>query len=266
MCTRRNDAGRASAKRLIVKAREFAWSEDGYAASAVRDGFSRNKPRKIGGNRAPVAMGFVDDAADYLPPQTFILAAINYPSTGVVEYCAIRWVTDALPLGRAPRATVRRRIEGADMLAWLLWRLERMERIRVVASALMREFGDEAYTEARRREREADWGRNGRETGVGSRWSSPAGRARMVQSANRRRSSRKSRGRSGFNLFAERSISGPTNLTEKQIEVADAPAAIIAAANIKWPPQTIGVRILDREGHEVFARQKAQRRLIPQRG
>ncbi len=52
---------------------------------------------------------------------------------------------------------------------------------------------------------------------------------------------------------------GPTNLTEEQVEVADAPAAIIAAANIKWPPQTIGVRILDREGHEVFARQKAKR-------
>ncbi len=51
---------------------------------------------------------------------------------------------------------------------------------------------------------------------------------------------------------------GPTNLTEKQIQVADAPAAIIAAANIKWPPHTIGVRILDRQGHEVFARQKAR--------
>ena len=57
---------------------------------------------------------------------------------------------------------------------------------------------------------------------------------------------------------------GPTNLTEKEIEVSDAPAAIIAAANIKWPPQTIGVRILDREGHEVFARQKPQRRLSNQ--
>jgi hypothetical protein len=28
----------------------------------------------------------------------------------------------------------------------------------------------------------------------------------------------------------------------------------------------IGVRILDREGHEVFARQKAQRRLTRQQG
>ena len=122
---------------------------------------------KFGGNRTPVAMGFVDDAADYLPPQTFILAAINYPSTGVVEYCAIRWVTDALPLGRAPRATVQRRIEGADMLAWLLWRLERMERIRVVASALMREFGDEAYAQARRRERKADGDEAGARLGSG---------------------------------------------------------------------------------------------------
>ncbi len=37
-------------------------------------------------------------------------------------------------------------------------------------------------------------------------------------------------------------------------------AAIIAAANTVWPPRTIGLRILDREGREVFARQKAARR------
>ena len=42
------------------------------------------------------------------------------------------------------------------MLAWLLWQLERIERIRAAADALMDEFGDEAYTEARRRERETD--------------------------------------------------------------------------------------------------------------
>ncbi len=210
-------------------------------------------------------MGFVDGAADYLPPQTFILAAINYPSTGVVEYCAIRWVTDALPLGRAPRATVRRQIKGADMLAWLLWRLERMERIRVVAGELMRKFGDEAYAEARRRERRATGDETARD------WS------RVALVVARRTRVHGSDGRS-TEIVAEKPRmfriqfvcgtldQGPMNLTEKQIQVADAPAAIIAAANIKWPPQTIGVRILDREGHEVFARQKAQRRLIPQRG
>ena len=37
-------------------------------------------------------------------------------------------------------------------------------------------------------------------------------------------------------------------------------AAIVAAANIAWPPRTIGLRILDNEGREVFARQKADRR------
>ena len=210
-------------------------------------------------------MGFVDGAADYLPPQTFILAAINYPSTGVVEYCAIRWVTDALPLGRAPRATVQRRIEGADMLAWLLWRLERMERIRVVASALMREFGDEAYTQARRREREADGDERARDWGrvalVVARWTcahGSVGKSTEIVSEEPRTFR--------IQFVCGTLDQGPMNLTEKQIQVADAPAAIIAAANIKWPPQTIGVRILDREGHEVFARQKAQRRLIPQQG
>ena len=42
------------------------------------------------------------------------------------------------------------------MLAWLLWQLERTERIRAAAGALMAEFGDEAYSEARRREGQAN--------------------------------------------------------------------------------------------------------------
>lgn len=210
-------------------------------------------------------MGFVDDGADYLSPQTFVFAAINYPSTRVVEYCAIRWVSDALSLGRAPRATVRRQIKGADMLAWLLWRLERMERIRAVAGALMREFGDEAYAEARRREREVDGDERARDWSrvalVVARWTcadGAAGKSTPIVSEEPRTFR--------IQFVCGTLDQGPTNLTEKQIEVADAPAAIIAAANIKWPPQTIGLRILDREGHEVFARRKAQRRLIPQQG
>src|ERR1700722_2082749 len=42
------------------------------------------------------------------------------------------------------------------MLAWLLWQLERTERIRAAAGALMAEFGNEAYSEARRREGQAN--------------------------------------------------------------------------------------------------------------
>jgi hypothetical protein len=53
---------------------------------------------------------------------------------------------------------------------------------------------------------------------------------------------------------------GPTTLKEVEIQVADVSTAIIAAANLEWPPRTIGLRILDREGREIFGRQKADRR------
>ena len=42
------------------------------------------------------------------------------------------------------------------MLAWLLWRLERVERIHEAAGLLISEFGVEAGAEARRREREVN--------------------------------------------------------------------------------------------------------------
>ena len=53
---------------------------------------------------------------------------------------------------------------------------------------------------------------------------------------------------------------GPSILTEVEIEVMDVSAAIIAAANFAWPPRTIGLRILDSEGREVFSREKVDRR------
>jgi hypothetical protein len=53
---------------------------------------------------------------------------------------------------------------------------------------------------------------------------------------------------------------GPRILKEVEIQGADVSAAIIAAANLEWPPRTIGLRILDREGREIFGRQKARRR------
>jgi hypothetical protein len=51
----------------------------------------------------------------------------------------------------------------------------------------------------------------------------------------------------------------PTTLKEVEIQVADVSSAIIAAANLAWPAQTTGVRIIDRKGHEVFSRQQADR-------
>lgn len=159
------------------------------------------------------------------------------------------------------------------MLAWLLWRLERIQRIHAAAQTLISEFGVEAGAEARRREREAN------SAGTARDWNS-------VASVIARRSSRGAAPDAitlpplhEFSPVAEPSLiapdqpqafriqfvcgtpdHGPTNLTEKQIQAEDASAAIVAAANTKWPPQTIGLRILDGEGREVFAREKANRR------
>ena len=43
---------------------------------------------------------------------------------------------------------------------------------------------------------------------------------------------------------------------EVEIQVANVSSAIVAAANLAWPARTIGLRILDREGREVFGRQR----------
>ena len=50
------------------------------------------------------------------------------------------------------------------------------------------------------------------------------------------------------------------DIAGRQVRASDVSAAIIAAAIAAWPPKTIALRILDREGHEVFGRQKAAER------
>jgi hypothetical protein len=158
------------------------------------------------------------------------------------------------------------------MLAWLFWHLERIERIHAVAGAAIREFGAEAYAEACRREREAN------SAGASRDWN------RVASVIERRTSKRaaldtatrpplleyESIGEPTW-IVSEQSQpfriqfvcrtpdDGPTNMTEKCIQAADESAAIVAAANTEWPPKTIGLRILDREGREVFAREKTKR-------
>ena len=159
------------------------------------------------------------------------------------------------------------------MLSWLLWRLERIERIHAVARLLVKEFGLEASAEARRRELRANSAETARD------W-------RRVASVISRRTAKSAAFDAPTSSALPEMGSGPdpkwvaadppqvfriqfvcgsngrgfANLTEKQIEAKDAPAAIVAAAKAKWPPRTIGLRILDREGREVFAREKANRR------
>ena len=160
----------------------------------------------------------------------------------------------------------------AHMLAWLLWQLERIQRIHAVAGMLISEFGVEAEAEARRREREAN------SAGTAREWE------RVVSVVARRTPKRAALEAATDQTLEFGSVAepvwiasdrpqefriqfvcgahdcSPPNLTEKHIQAADASAAIVAAANTEWPPQTIGLRILDREGREVFAREKAQRR------
>jgi hypothetical protein len=132
----------------------------------------------------------------------------------------------------------------------------------------MDELGDDAYAEARRREREAKHDETAsvwrRVALVIARWTprraEPGTAPPSLPDPGPLAETCSEESRTfRIQFVCGTADDGSTNLTEKQIEVADAPAAIIAAANIKWPPQTTGLRILDREGHEVFARQKARR-------
>jgi len=158
------------------------------------------------------------------------------------------------------------------MFAWLLWRLDRLERLHAVARAIISEFGPGAYAEVHRREREAqsdsrarDWRRVA--AIVARRMSRPAG---FDAAAELPLLSFDSAGEAApvapeqSQPFLIQFVCGTpdrngTKMTEKPIDAADTSAAIVAAANTAWPPQTIGLRIIDRDGREVFAREKTKR-------
>jgi hypothetical protein len=46
---------------------------------------------------------------------------------------------------------------------------------------------------------------------------------------------------------------------EVELQASDVSAAIVAAANLAFPPKTAALRILDREGQAVFERRKTDR-------
>lgn len=172
------------------------------------------------------------------------------------------------------------------MLIWLRRRRERAERADAEAEALIRELGVEAYAEARRREYESsddamarEWnrialavaGKIGKSIGLDTssrmamnavfapdRGVRPISDSDQIGELERTLTARPQSFRVQF--MGAASNYGPTILREAEIQVADVSAAIIAVANIEWPLRTIAVRILDREGREVFSRQKADRR------
>ena len=178
---------------------------------------------------------------------------------------------------------------GFAMLSWLPRGRARNERIDADAEALIHDFGIAAYSEARRREHEASseiialvWGNVA--LAVARRAGSLLGQDTSIRAAVDVVSAPK-RDPSAAPTYAmhtpidesKRALSvtlqpfriqfvgaapnrGPTNLTEVEVQVADVSAAIVAAANVAWPPRTIRLRILDGEGREVFRRQKSDRR------
>ena len=181
------------------------------------------------------------------------------------------------------------------MVSWAPSRRARIERIEAEAETLIRDLGDGAYHEARRREHEAssdasakDWAlvarAVARKTGsrIGLNISTQLemntyfvldrepGEARKLRSfAEGESEHRPDRAPvptpQPFRIqyIGAGADSGRSLLREVEIRASDVSAAIIAAAVSTWPPKTIALRILDREGHEVFGREKAAARPDP---
>jgi hypothetical protein len=61
-------------------------------------------------------------------------------------------------------------------------------------------------------------------------------------------------------FFAGARALGPAIVAEAEIRAADASDAIRAAVEADWPARAIGLRVLDREGREIFERLRADRR------
>lgn len=181
------------------------------------------------------------------------------------------------------------------MPSWLPQRRARVARTEAEADELIREFRDDAYFEAIRRESEAssdaiakDWSRVALAVAHKLRTSTavdpttriamnalfvrdrkPAavrlpkdhsGRA-QVDEAQHILSPRPQQFRLQF-VCAAVDWGAPT-LAEAPIEAADASAAIVIAAKTPWPARTIALRIFDCDGRQVFARQRTATTLKP---
>src|SRR5271157_1571972 len=162
------------------------------------------------------------------------------------------------------------------MLSWLPRRRARIENIDAEAEALVRDLGDFAYGEARRRESEASSDAIARDwclvalavTRLIGRSKDVDPLARLAMNAVLIPDRKEAASREPQSFFeptpAEEPARvivatthpfrvqfvgavpehGPITLTEVEVQVADVSAAIIAAANIPFPPQTIGLRIV----------------------
>jgi hypothetical protein len=186
------------------------------------------------------------------------------------------------------------------MVSWAPSRRARMERIETEAEAeaLIRDLGDRAYHEARRREHEAssdaiaeEWAlvarAVARHTGsrIGLNISTQLEMNTFFVMDREPGEGRESRSFAEAGSFAEDgpgpqpdrndvptpqpyriqflgagTDAGQSLLREVEIRASDVSAAIIAAAAATWPPKTVALRILDLGGEMVFWREKAGRK------
>jgi hypothetical protein len=178
------------------------------------------------------------------------------------------------------------------MLSWLTHRGARNERLDAEAEALIRDFGDAAYSEATQREHEAsssaiakDWSRValaialktgkrvGLDTATRMTWNADFSADHATASISKPHTCSELGQIEELNrivgakpppfrvLFVGAApCRGLSVLKEVELQVSDVSSAIVAAAKLETPPHTAGLRILDREGREVFERHKTDRR------
>ena len=174
------------------------------------------------------------------------------------------------------------------MLSWLRRRREQAERIEAEADALISDLGDGAYSEARRRAREAssdemerEWSRvalaiarkTGRKVGLdtatrmakdadfsvlkaGQRRSEPFEEIDPLDELMRIVSETPTRPPYRIGFVGGEGERGTSILKEVRLNASDPSEAVREASRLRWPPRAIGFRLIDRDGQEVFGRDR----------
>jgi hypothetical protein len=146
------------------------------------------------------------------------------------------------------------------MLRWLRRRRERVERIEVEAEELIRLLGSDACSEARWREQTASSSAMAQEWNLIARTiARQTGRRIDVAPDELKRILAAKPQPFRIQFVGAAPDRGLSILGEVELQALDVSAAIVAAANLAFPPKTVALRILDREGQEVFEQHKADR-------
>ena len=175
------------------------------------------------------------------------------------------------------------------MLSWLRRRREQAKRIGTEAAALIGDLGDGAYSEARRRARQAssdemerEWNRvalaiarkTGRRVGIDTATrmaaesdfsstedateprSDPLEDIDPLEELMRIVSETPARPPYRIQFVAGEGERGTSILKESRLNASDPSEAVREASRLRWPPRAIAFRLIDRDGQEVFARDR----------